>query len=197
MAYQIEGITKEQYDGFGEGAQEARDFPFETGKWLNYTAEVRSVHIKADSSGSGSDRLVVSVANGNCFAQVYAQLNVMAVGGSCADPVAAIKRNTAKLLRILKALGIARFTNGSPEILEDLFPQAVGRIVAIGVLGVTDESGRQRHNARGCPVTAISFGGAAKQLVPVVEPESCGGPQATPETGGSAPEDDFGFEAAS
>lgn len=187
MGYPITGATREAYDKTSTEASGMRPFPFVSGKWTNYTAEVVSVETAIDQSGNGNDQIVVKARNGQHECRLYVSLDPSITGPNCKNVPEQVQKNVDRLLKVGKALEIISFKGQSAEIEPGLFRKAEGKLIEIGVQGAVNQDGTPKMNTKGYQVINTSFSGLAKALVPVVEPvgvvaASSGAPATPPKT---------------
>jgi hypothetical protein len=166
----IAGFTKEEFDSFvPPTGPKGETFPFITGKWKNHTAQVAAVTIQPDNYSQGNDQLVICARNGDYVAYIYANINVNHVSQYAKDPAAQVAKNKEKLMRIMKDLNIVKFSGSQPFIDADLFPQAIGKIIGIGIYGATGDDGNQKYSTKGYPTAYVTFGGLEPKLEAVID----------------------------
>ncbi len=185
MGIPISGATREDFDKT-KTESGAKPFPFVTGKWTNYTAQVVAVDISIDDSGNGNDQIVIRARNGEYESRIYISLDPKQVGPNCQNVAEQVQKNIDRLLKVGKALEIITWKGNTPEIEPTLFKKAVGKLIEIGVQGAADQYGQPKKNQRGYQIINTSFSGIARELLPVVAPS---GHQASPQrpTGSTPP----------
>jgi len=179
MGIPIPGTSREHYDAT-KTESGSKPFPFLSGKWVNYTAEVVSVELSVDQSGKGNDQMVIKAANDGYECRIFISLDPNQVGPMCQNREKAIQGNIDRLLKAGKVLDVITWKGNSPEIEPKLFPKAKGRLISFGISGALDQYNRPKVNAKGYQQINTSLNGLAKVLEPVVLPAGYQAPAPRP-----------------
>jgi hypothetical protein len=161
MSYEIEGLTPEVMDSV-ETSSFGKSFPFETGKWLNFTAEVEAMEI----SNNGK-YLIIKARNGEYSEWMYISITPPQQG--------ALDGYHKRMTRLLKTFSIYSInTRGYAELDVNKLDQTTGMLFRFGTHGAVDEVKEQLYNDKGFPIVNFSISGPADSLTPIA-PQAAGG----------------------
>ena len=167
MSYPIPFVTREHLEEPSPRAG-LRCFPFASGRWVTHTAQVVSIEIV---KGRLTDFLVVKGRNGQHGVRISVSLEPSyAPNANGQDKDQLTAKNTERLVRILKAFGLAVFDDGGAWLEPVRFDSAVGEVFSFSIIGAT-EDGLPKYNDRGHQRTYVAFRGLAPMLLPVAVPD--------------------------
>jgi hypothetical protein len=171
MSYPIPIVSRAQVEGSNPKAG-LKLFPFASGRWATYTAEVVSLEIQ---QGKQTDYLVIKGRNGEHGVRISVSLNPAFVQPHYGhDRDEQIAKNAERLAKVLRAFDLAVFDDSGAWLEPERFASALGKVFMFSIFGAMQD-GMPKYSDMGKQLTYVAFKGIANALLPVAAPDGATG----------------------